>query len=344
MPPWRRAAGKKHLTWEGKPLTMFKERSKTMRRTKTLAVMLVVIGVTLFASEVFARARYFHPVQGRFTQRDPAGYVDGMSLYEYVRSCSTGNRDPSGGWKFRAKEGILIVEAGDTLWGIARDLTGKGSNYRFILPGVDPAIRPGDELELANVPIYLAWARKKWEAHVVDMTWKEFVAVTTVAAFPRWRKCATWPQLIPIAKPRVKKYAICRPCPCYCMAIIWKESKGDPDAYRYEPAFHTRYLKGKEPWKSMPWYDSPKRISASYGPMQIMYPVAYERGYRATPEGLYGQTGFVWGMKQLEWLLARHKTWKMAVTRYCGAGPRAKAYYKDWQKEVAICGKHWGNN
>jgi len=35
---------------------------------------------------IYNRARYLHPVLGRFTSRDPLGYVDGMSLYEYVMS------------------------------------------------------------------------------------------------------------------------------------------------------------------------------------------------------------------------------------------------------------------
>jgi RHS repeat-associated protein len=42
------------------------------------------------------RARAYDPTHGRFLQRDPAGYVDGMSLYEYVSSRPLYGRDPSG--------------------------------------------------------------------------------------------------------------------------------------------------------------------------------------------------------------------------------------------------------
>jgi len=35
---------------------------------------------------VFNRARVLHPMLGRFMQRDPLGYVDGLSLYEAVLS------------------------------------------------------------------------------------------------------------------------------------------------------------------------------------------------------------------------------------------------------------------
>jgi len=42
------------------------------------------------------RARTVHPRLGRFLQRDPLEYVDGMSLYEYVGSAPLGFVDPSG--------------------------------------------------------------------------------------------------------------------------------------------------------------------------------------------------------------------------------------------------------
>jgi len=32
------------------------------------------------------RFRYYDPVWGRWTSRDPAGYTDGMSLYGYVEA------------------------------------------------------------------------------------------------------------------------------------------------------------------------------------------------------------------------------------------------------------------
>jgi RHS repeat-associated protein len=44
----------------------------------------------------FYRARYDDDGKGRFLQRDPLEYVDGMNLYEYVRSKPTHFTDPSG--------------------------------------------------------------------------------------------------------------------------------------------------------------------------------------------------------------------------------------------------------
>ena len=42
------------------------------------------------------RERMYHPTLGRWLQRDPIGYVDGMSLYEYVGSCPLAEVDPLG--------------------------------------------------------------------------------------------------------------------------------------------------------------------------------------------------------------------------------------------------------
>ena len=44
----------------------------------------------------FYRARYYDAAKGRFLQRDPAEYVEGTNLYEYVRGNPLGATDPSG--------------------------------------------------------------------------------------------------------------------------------------------------------------------------------------------------------------------------------------------------------
>jgi RHS repeat-associated protein len=42
------------------------------------------------------RFRTYAPTLGRWLERDPAGYVDGMGLYEYVRGGAIDAVDPSG--------------------------------------------------------------------------------------------------------------------------------------------------------------------------------------------------------------------------------------------------------
>ena len=44
----------------------------------------------------YFRNRSYSPVLGRFLQRDPIGYADGMNLYEFEGNCPTGSIDPMG--------------------------------------------------------------------------------------------------------------------------------------------------------------------------------------------------------------------------------------------------------
>jgi RHS repeat-associated protein len=46
---------------------------------------------------IYNRARMLHPTLGRFTQRDPLGYVDGMSIFAYYAGMK-GGVDPNGHW------------------------------------------------------------------------------------------------------------------------------------------------------------------------------------------------------------------------------------------------------
>lgn len=55
-------------------------------------------------------------------------------------------------------------------------------------------------------------------------------------------------------------------------AVCLIESSGKTHAYRYEPQFWTRYLARKPEWAQ----ENPHRVSASYGLMQVMFPVAVE--------------------------------------------------------------------
>ena len=83
--------------------------------------------------------------------------------------------------------------------------------------------------------------------------------------------------------------------------IVLTESSGNADAFRFEPLFWNRYLKSKSEWIGR----NPRRVSSSYGLMQIMYPVALERGYdpKNPPELLFvPDMGLRYGCRQLRWL------------------------------------------
>lgn len=86
--------------------------------------------------------------------------------------------------------------------------------------------------------------------------------------------------------------------PDVVMAVCLVESSGRTHAYRYEPRFWMRYLADKVEWEG----ENPERVSASYGLMQVMYPVARELGYPRSdpPEALFVPTiGLEYGCRAL---------------------------------------------
>ncbi len=56
----------------------------------------------------YNRARYYDPENGRWLQRDPLEYVDGMNLYEYVASGPTNWQDPGGMRRISAQFAAFI--------------------------------------------------------------------------------------------------------------------------------------------------------------------------------------------------------------------------------------------
>lgn len=90
--------------------------------------------------------------------------------------------------------------------------------------------------------------------------------------------------------------------PLLVEAIVLTESSGNTDAFRFEPDFYNRYIKPKKLYPGQ----NPRRISSSYGLMQLMYPVAIERGFLDSnpPEYLFiPAIGLEFGCKQLRMLL-----------------------------------------
>jgi len=56
------------------------------------------------------RARHYHAWQGRFIQRDPADYLEGPNLYEYVSGQPTAETDPSGRTACWLDEALAFAE------------------------------------------------------------------------------------------------------------------------------------------------------------------------------------------------------------------------------------------
>ena len=89
--------------------------------------------------------------------------------------------------------------------------------------------------------------------------------------------------------------------PILVEAVVVQESGGNTDGFRFEREFYNRLLKGKPEWAGK----NPRRVSSSYGLLQIMFPVAVERGYDPAhpPEMLFvPEVGLRWGCKHLAYL------------------------------------------
>jgi len=71
--------------------------------------------------------------------------------------------------------------------------------------------------------------------------------------------------------------------PLLVESVVWQESAGHADAFRFEPGYWERYCKERAKWRD----EDPRRIASSYGLMQIMYPTALDYGYAGPPEGLF---------------------------------------------------------
>lgn len=124
--------------------------------------------------------------------------------------------------------------------------------------------------------------------------------------------------------------------PDLVQAVCLVESSGLTHAYRVESAFWDRYLKGKPEWDGA----NPARVSASYGLMQVMFPVAVEHGMARTepPEYLFVPLiGLDYGCRVLAKLLVWSRgDLRAALAAYNGGrggnkpgGPLRNAGYAD---------------
>ena len=120
-----------------------------------------------------------------------------------------------------------------------------------------------------------------------------------------------------------KKYHLSK---LFIKAVAICESALDERAYRFESGFWTKYLKDNPEWKDK----EPAEVSASYGLMQLMYVVAWELGFKATPEDLYNP---VYNIELGAKLLRKHLDYvhkqnyqspysdqEIALARYNGGG------------------------
>lgn len=84
-------------------------------------------------------------------------------------------------------------------------------------------------------------------------------------------------------------------------AQVWCESAGRADAFRHEPRFWLKYMATNPKYQGKGL--NPRRVSSSYGLMQVMYVVAEELGFKGEPEELFlPQTNLHFGCMKLRQL------------------------------------------
>jgi len=119
-----------------------------MKRTSLLSMPFATLLVLCAAP---AASGMYHPTLGRWVQRDPGGYADGMGLYEYARTSPISSRDSDG----------------------LQSTGGWPNTYSWGNWGFDPKNPPGDE---------------GWDYIKMDLGywWQEFTYATDV--MEQWRE------------------------------------------------------------------------------------------------------------------------------------------------------------
>jgi RHS repeat-associated protein len=167
---------------------------------------------------MYYRARYYDAELGRFVGRDPLEYVDGLNMYEYVKSRSTLALDPSGlKWEdeYMGEDyfnGYSTLSGGTAPLAIYRG--GSGEPIGKVIP---PVIVKGDECECHCVKDgtgiaeggYKWWGVKKGmpkpdsfplmtDAFADDATWHERTEVGLLKKL--------WLKTVEIAAARSQEY------------------------------------------------------------------------------------------------------------------------------------------
>ncbi|HAU39159.1 MAG TPA: hypothetical protein DCX07_15770 [Phycisphaerales bacterium] len=168
----------------------------------------------------YGNRRYYHPTLGRWITWDPLGYVDGMSLYEYVTSAPMDSMDPSGNleykhldaepegigslkfnqigaflWEFHYKEGCYWIERYEARMNIDTILTDLGKEPDDILKQIWDSINaiPLKIPHLSNVQLSVDLGRSLLTHKNVKERWVVYQTILLTLAWKAKCECPDAP-------------------------------------------------------------------------------------------------------------------------------------------------------
>ena len=112
------------------------------------------------------------------------------------------------------------------------------------------------------------------------------------------------------------------------LAVITKESNGNPNAKRKEPRYRSEYVDRNPKWLT---YSREKNVSlediaSSYGLMQMMFPTAYGYGCKSIAQALDPYESIRFGAAHLKMLLNKYDDMGEALAAYNGGNGGAAAW------------------
>ena len=97
--------------------------------------------------------------------------------------------------------------------------------------------------------------------------------------------------------------------PALLAALVIQESGGNPDAYRHEPEYQTKYVTGQARWnraRALGWTDD--ELATSWGLTQVLGTTAWEMGFKYPPDKILDPaSNLTLGAKYLRMKLDQYK-------------------------------------
>jgi len=106
---------------------------------------------------VYYNYRYYSPELGRWMSRDPIGIKGGLNVYAMTENNPISFFDRLGLWTKSLwsgdargpYKGTACAESGDTLWKLARSITGHGIDWKTL--GISSKIKIGQTVDISLI-------------------------------------------------------------------------------------------------------------------------------------------------------------------------------------------------